>query len=187
MYLLPLTKTQYKRRREVAMEMWELCLLAYAKLEVDIEQVEESRKFDMDYFKEEIKPLATDLAIIDVFGKQLYDTTGLLTIDLRQLWDRWLRLRNVLGKYLGPEHDGILDIDNKYRSGYWPWFLVPKLPEINFYRRPSIPSPPEDPVKSPVEQLPTSRTRPKLGKKRRSLQCDIDIKYISSKLLQSMS
>ena len=165
--------------------MWELCLLAFPDLETDIEQVEESRKFDMEYFKEEIKPLATDLAIIDVFGKQLLDTTGVLTIDLRQLWDRWLRLRNVLAKYLGPEYDGIVYIDNKYSSGYWPTFLVPKLPEINFYRRPTIPRPPEYTAKFPVEHHPTSKPRPKHGKKRRSLQCEVDIKYISSKLLQS--
>ena len=119
--------------------MWNLCYLACEHLRLDLQWVEESRKYNRDYFLVEIKPLVTDLAMIDLFGTQLNDTTGVLKMDLRELWDRWISLRNVLAKYLGPEHEGILTIDNKYYSGNWPSFLCPGLPEFTFHRRPSIP------------------------------------------------
>jgi hypothetical protein len=143
MYLLPLTRAQSQKRREIALEMWDLCCLATPKLQVDLQLVEKTIKYDIDYFEKEIKPLVTDLAIISIFGKQLHDTTGILTLDLKELWDRWLELRNVAAKYLGPEYEGILDIDNKYYSEPWASLICPKLPEFTFHRRPSIQSPPE--------------------------------------------
>lgn len=170
MYLLPLTKAQSQRRRKVALEICDLCHLAYTTLQVDLQRVEETRKFDMPYFHNEIKPLVNDLVTMNVFGKQLHDTTGTLTLDLRELWDRWLELRNVLAKYLGSEHDGILDIDNKYRAEHWPSFLSPSLPEFTFHRRPSIPAPPESMSKLSLQHHPISNAFPNSRKCNRRIE-----------------
>ena len=135
MYFLPLTKKQMTNRKELGEEMWSLCQLACPKIYKDMQRVSLMKPFDMEYFKEEFPKISTDFAIISVFGMQLDKPDD---FDWKSLKDRWVKLRNIVAKYMDNTQSTKLALIDQQCG-----FIFHRLPKINHADRPKNPLPRE--------------------------------------------
>ena len=129
MSFLPLTKNQKKSRQALAEDIWNLIQVAAPVMYKDMQRVSLMKPFDASYVKEEFPKLSKDFAVISVFGL-LLDRPD--EFDWRLLKRRWLKIRNIVAKYLDNTNDErIAIIDNQCN-----FMSFRRLPPPTFSERP---------------------------------------------------
>lgn len=114
MYLFPRSTRQQRSKELLAESIRVLICEASRTLYMDTQRLAIMRYFKPEYCRSEFNVLSSDCVTLSVFCIQHQRKA----LDYGRIWDKWLVLRNILAKYLGKEHTGIKEIDEKYLESH---------------------------------------------------------------------
>ena len=118
----------WKDTSETRTKILDLCRQVVPFLCKDLGRLVLMEGQDAEYAKTETKKLARDLILLDLVGAQLDSNDPYWP----SIWFQWLRVRNILAKYLNEDHPMIRSLDWEYRLTHFRW-----LPQFSYFPRPS--------------------------------------------------